>query len=167
MSAEKDQIKYLLDYKQFEKFYKFLTPRSNIDFVNKIQEKQLIYSKKYFPVTHSEIEIIKAHLKKVQNEKNLESEEKEMKEGEKEGEEEKEKQGEEEGEEKKEEGQGEKEKEEESTVKNLSDKKEETEEAGDQNKFPNLPSLSPINLEKILWKPSNWTPFKSNQKIKK
>ena len=175
MNSDKDQIKYLLDHKQFEKFYKFLTPRSNIDFVNKIQEKQLIYSKKYFPITHSEIEIIKAHLRKIQNEKNLESEEKEMKEKEEkeeekekeeeeeeeEKEEEKEKQREEGGEEKKGEGEGK------ILLKNSFDEKKEETEVGNQNKFPNFSSLSPLDFEKIPWKPSIWSPFKGNQKIKK
>ena len=63
MSEEGDQIRYLLDQKQFQKFYEFLRPRSNIDFIKKIQGKELIYSKKFYPITHAELETIKIHLK--------------------------------------------------------------------------------------------------------
>ena len=69
MNEEGDQTRYLLDQKQFQKFYEFLTPRSNIDFVKKIQEKELIYSKKFYPITHAELETIKTHLKNVIDEK--------------------------------------------------------------------------------------------------
>ena len=69
MSEEGDQTRYLLDQKQFQKFYEFLTPRSNIDFVKKIQEKELIYSKKFYPISHAELETIKTHLKNAIDEK--------------------------------------------------------------------------------------------------
>ena len=69
MSEEGDQTRYLLDQKQFQKFYEFLTPRSNIDFIKKIQGKELIYSKRFYPITHAELETIKTHLKNSIDEK--------------------------------------------------------------------------------------------------
>ena len=69
MSEEGDQTRYLLDQKQFQRFYEFLTPRSNIDFVKRIQEKELIYSKKFYPITREELETIKTHLKNTIDEK--------------------------------------------------------------------------------------------------
>ena len=77
-TTEENQSEYLLDYKQFQKFYELLKPRSNINFINKIQEKQLMYSTKYFPISHSELENIKSHLRERLNEKlTLENNEKE------------------------------------------------------------------------------------------
>ena len=68
-TTEENQTEYLLDYKQFQKFYELLKPRSNLNFINKIQEKQLMYSTKYFPISHSELENIKSHLRNHLNEK--------------------------------------------------------------------------------------------------
>ena len=77
-TTEENQSEYLLDYKQFQKFYELLKPRSNVNFINKIQEKQLMYSTKYFPISHSELENIKSHLRERLNEKlTLENNEKE------------------------------------------------------------------------------------------
>ena len=70
------QLKYLLDNKQFQKYHELLTPRSNLDFIKKIQGKQLLYSRKFYPVTSSELDVIKTHLKNL-HEKFLGDEEKE------------------------------------------------------------------------------------------
>ena len=76
------QLKYLLDNKQFQKYHELLTPRSNLDFIKKIQGKQLLYSRKFYPVTSSELDVIKTHLKNL-HEKFLGDEEKEKEEEEK------------------------------------------------------------------------------------
>ena len=68
-TTEENQTEYLLNYKQFQRFYELLKPRSNLNFINKIQEKQLMYSTKYFPISHSELENIKSHLRDRLNEK--------------------------------------------------------------------------------------------------
>ena len=73
------QLKYLLDNKQFQKYHELLTPRSNLDFIKKIQGKQLLYSRKFYPVTSSELDVIKTHLKNL-HEKFLGDEEKEKEE---------------------------------------------------------------------------------------
>ena len=73
------QLKYLLDNKQFQKYHELLTPRSNLDFIKKIQGKQLLYSRKFYPVTSSELDVIKTHLKNL-HKKFLGDEEKEKEE---------------------------------------------------------------------------------------
>ena len=69
---ENQRVNYLLNQKQFQKFYEFLTPRTNIEFIKKIQEKDLIYSQKLFPITDFELETIKTHLKNSLKEKTAE-----------------------------------------------------------------------------------------------
>ena len=135
------QLKYLLDNKQFQKYHELLTPRSNLDFIKKIQGKQLLYSRKFYPVTSSELDVIKTHLKNL-HEKFLGDEEKEKEEEEKTS----------------------------SKIENFDEEttnhdspqkeKEEEEEEEEEEKEGREKEKSP------LWKPSRWQSFKL-AKIKK
>ena len=132
------QLKYLLDNKQFQKYHELLTPRSNLDFIKKIQGKQLLYSRKFYPVTSSELDVIKTHLKNL-HEKFLGDEEKE-----------------------KEEKTSSKIEnfDEETTNHDLPQKEKEEEEEEEEEKEEREKEKSP------LWKPSRWQSFKL-AKIKK
>ena len=134
------QLKYLLDNKQFQKYHELLTPRSNLDFIKKIQGKQLLYSRKFYPVTSSELDVIKTHLKNL-HEKFLGDEEKEKEEEEKTS--------------------SKIENFDEETTKHDSPQKEkEEEEEEEEEKEGREKEKSP------LWKPSRWQSFKL-AKIKK
>ena len=133
------QLKYLLDNKQFQKYHELLTPRSNLDFIKKIQGKQLLYSRKFYPVTSSELDVIKTHLKNL-HEKFLGDEEKEKEEQEKTS--------------------SKIENFDEETTNHDSPQKEKEEEEEEEEKEGREKEKSP------LWKPSRWQSFKL-AKIKK
>ena len=71
--SETSQTLYLLNDRQFQKFSKYLQPRTNDDFIKKLQEKHLIYSQKYYPILKTELEIIKNSLIQERDKENTEA----------------------------------------------------------------------------------------------
>ena len=142
------QLKYLLDNKQFQKYHELLTPRSNLDFIKKIQGKQLLYSRKFYPVTSSELDVIKTHLKNL-HEKFLGDEEKEKKE-----------------EEEKEKTSSKIENFDEETTKHDSPQKKKEEEEKEEEVEEEEEKEGREKEKSPLWKPSRWQSFKL-AKIKK
>ena len=144
MSLNESENCYLLDQKLFQKFHEFLPVRLNMNFIQKIQDKQLLYSKKYYPITQTELDIIKTQLKKNLNEK----QEKEVDENQDKAEFQID-QNQEKKEEEREETKEEDEKEEEEV-----EKQKESEEKDTQKKQISL----------SYWKPIKWQCFKTNSK---
>ena len=70
ISEEKtEEVKYLLDNNQFLKFGHLLGEKRNDKFIKKIIDTPLIHSKRFFPISNEEYQIIKGHVEKLLEEK--------------------------------------------------------------------------------------------------
>ena len=73
ISEEKtEEVKYLLDNNQFLKFGHLLGEKRNDKFIKKIIDTPLIHSKRFFPISNEEYQIIKGHVEKLLEEKKRE-----------------------------------------------------------------------------------------------
>ena len=58
-----DKFYYLLDEHLFNKYAFLLKHKQNIEYLKELNEKKLIYSKRYYPINKSEVEEIKDYIK--------------------------------------------------------------------------------------------------------
>ena len=64
-----EEVKYLLDNNQFLKFGHLLGEKKNDKFIKKIIDTPLIHSKRFFPISNDDYQIIKEHIEKLLEEK--------------------------------------------------------------------------------------------------
>ena len=148
MSLNESENYYLLDQKLFQKFHEFLPVRLNMNFIQKIQDKQLLYSKKYYPITQTELDIIKTQLKNNLNEKQKKEVDENQDKAELQIDENQEK----------------KEEEREETKEEDEKEEEEKEEEEEKQKEPEEKDAQKKQILLSYWKPIKWQCFKTNSK---